>query len=58
MTMLILALAGAAVMAILLAFLAHDTLGIARATIRVDALTSAAFMTIVFVGSTLRRRDE
>ena len=53
----ILALAAAVARAILLSVVAHNQLGIPSDTIRIDALRSACFISIVLVsGSILRRK--
>jgi hypothetical protein len=48
------ALLAAGLTALLLGTLAHDTLGISRADIRVDALGSAALLAVVWGVSHLR----
>ena len=53
----ILALTAAVATAMLLGFVAHNELGMPSDTIRIDALTSASFISIVLVwGSILRRK--
>jgi hypothetical protein len=52
----IFALAVALMLAVLFASIAHDGLGIPRATIRANALTGAAFMSLVLaLGAILKR---
>ena len=49
--LLLCALVAAALTAVLLGTLAHDTLGISRAIIRFDALASAAVLAIAWAAS-------
>jgi hypothetical protein len=54
----ILSLTAALALAVLFGTIAHDDLGIAVATIRTDALTSAGFIFLVLAGEGLLRRNK
>jgi hypothetical protein len=54
----ILALAGAATAAVLLALLAHDALHVPRGTIRIDALASATLIGVALASSALLERNK
>ena len=54
----ILAFAGAATAAVLLALLAHDALHVPRGTIRIDALASATLIGVALASSALLERNK